>query len=299
MPLDIESILAQIGVVVTRQDGEEYWALCPQHRQRTGKDDSHPSWSMNAGTFAHHCFSCGYSGNLTSLYRDLMGDVPDDLEWEVAKTSMQSTLERIDREEVVSGPNISEWALKQYHDVPARLLELRKLARASIDLYGIRWNREDRCWVIPIRTVEGDLLGFQFRQKGLVLNHPKGMEKASTLFGLHHLLEHPRIAVVESPLDAVRLHGVGAPAVATFGASVSDEQVDLLARHYRFIVVAMDNDPPGIRSSFYLRSALKKRGCVAVDFDYTGLAAKDPGDVESDEALLKAWNRSNSLNLIP
>lgn len=298
MPLDIETILSQIGVTVTRQDGEEYWALCPLHLQRTGKEDAHPSWSMNADTFAHHCFSCGYSGNLASLYRDLMGDVPDDLEWEVAKASFQSTLQRVEAEEPTEGPNISEWALRQYTDLSDRLLTLRRLKRESVDFFGIRWNKDDRCWVIPIRTPDGTLLGFQFRQKGLVLNHPAGMEKAKTLFGIHLYLHEPRITVVESPLDAVRFQGVGVAAVSTFGASVSDEQVELLSRNYRYITVAMDNDSPGIRSSFYLRRALQRRGCAVTDFSYDGLAVKDPGDVQSDEDLRNAWNRSNSLIVV-
>jgi len=140
-------------------------------------------------------------------------------------------------------------------------------------------------------------MGFQFRQKGIVLNHPSGMEKSKTLFGLHLFKNESQITLVESPLDAVRFYNVGVPAVSSFGASISTEQVDLMARNFRIVILALDDDPAGRRSNEIIHRMLKKRGCVVLDFDYKGLGVKDPGDVESDTDLLNAWNRSISMNL--
>lgn len=295
MSLDVESILREIGVEVTKDDGTEFFAKCPMHLARTGKEDRHPSWSLNGDTFAHHCFSCGYSGNLSSLYRDLTGDVPENLEWEIAKTSLIASVAREERRPEPVGPSVDEWTLSRYGDLPQPLLDRRHLLRESVDFFGIRWDNTDRCWVIPIRTPDGELLGFQFRQKGIVLNHPKGMEKSSTLFGMHLYRTESRVAVVESPLDAVRFRNIGVPAVSTFGASVSERQISLLARHFRLIVLAMDNDAAGQNAARYLRWNLRKLGCNTFDFCYDGLDAKDPGDVGSDAALRKAWTASTSL----
>lgn len=295
MSLDLASVLIQIGVEVTRENGDEYFAKCPQHLARTGKEDQHPSWSINGTTFAHHCFSCGYSGNLSSLYQDLTGEVPEALEWEIAKTSVIASVQRTERPVERSGPSVDEWTLSRFRDLPDALLERRHLLRSSVDRLGVRWDPEQRCWVIPVRTPDGVLLGFQFRQKGIVLNHPKGMEKASTLFGMHLYQNESRITVVESPLDAVRFANIDVPAVSTFGASVSDTQISLLARHFRQIVLALDNDPAGHNATKFLRWSLRKLGCNTFDFRYDGLDAKDPGDVASDAELRKAWTSSNSI----
>lgn len=298
MSLDVESILHSLDISVIRERGDELIAKCPMHFQRTGTEDAHPSWSINAKTYVHHCFSCGYSGTLNMLYRDVRGEVPEDLEWELSKQSVLSTLQKTDSKRDPVSTSVNEWSLRNYSDVPDRLLARRHLTREAIDFFGIRWDSVTKVWVIPIRTPQGDLMGFQFRQKGTVINHPPGMEKSSTLFGLHLFMEHSKITIVESPLDAVRLYAVGIPAVSSFGASVSSVQVGLLARHYQQIVSAMDNDAAGSRATLFLQRELTRLGSSVLPFDYSGLAAKDPGDVESDDLLLRAWRRSAALRLI-
>lgn len=300
MSLDLETILYSIGVNVIKESGDELVAKCPMHLQRTGKEDGNPSWSINSRSYAHHCFSCGYSGSLVSLYRDLVGDPPEDLEWELSKQSVVASLnkEKEAKESHYEGPNIDEWSLSQYVDVPQRLIERRHLLRSSVDHFGIRWDKQQKVWVIPVRTPSGHLMGYQFRQKGIVLNHPAGMEKSKTLFGIHLFTNESRITIVESPLDAVRFYNIGVPAVSSFGAAVSKDQLDLLARNFRSVVCAMDNDAAGSRSKEILHRSLKKRGCVVTDFNYFGLDAKDPGDVVSDEQLLKAWHSGISLGLV-
>lgn len=297
MQLDVESVLHSLGIEVIREYGDEVLGKCPLHLQRTGKEDRHPSWSINVKTYVHHCFSCGYSGTLSSLYRDLTGEVPEDLEWELSKKSLLASIE-VKKEQTFEGPKVNEWVLNNYTDVPSRLLARRNVSRESIDRFEVKWDSESKAWVIPIRGKTGELMGFQFRQKGTVINHPPGMEKSKTLFGFHLFANESRITVVESPLDAVRLNDVGVPAVSSFGASVSLDQVELLARNFRYVVAAMDNDEPGRRANGFLRKSLVHRGCVVFDFDYVGLEAKDPGDVEDNAVLRDAWDRSVSLNMI-
>jgi DNA primase len=296
MSLDVESILHSIGVEVLREYGDELLGKCPMHVARTGKEDRNPSWSVNTKTYVHHCFSCGYSGSLTSLYRDLVGDVPENLEWELSKQSLLASVDKPVRVES-TGPAVNEWVLNNYVDLPDKLMTSRKLTREAVDHFGIKWDTNNKVWVIPVRTPGGDLMGFQFRQKGIVLNHPPGMSKSTTLFGMNLFSQESRITIVESPLDAVRLYGVGIPAVSSFGAAVSADQLNLLSRNFRYVVSAMDNDPPGMQANEIIKKVLTRRGCVFFKFDYTGLTAKDPGDVESDTELVDAWRRSISLNM--
>ena len=69
----VVNVLVDLGITSIEQ-GDELWAQCPQHKERTGREDKNPSWSINKDTGAHFCFSCGYKGSLHNLVRDLRGD---------------------------------------------------------------------------------------------------------------------------------------------------------------------------------------------------------------------------------
>jgi len=308
--IDIESVLYDLHIVVHHVIEDELWAVCPMHLVRTGKADTHPSWSINRNTLAHHCFSCGYSGGLNGLYEDVSGTVPEDLEWEIQKAGLLASVDNSAVPRTTSttggsdgflpfsaGPPVNEWELGRYAEVPERLLELRHLKRSAVDAFGIRWDRDRKAWVLPMRTPDGTLMGWQCRQKGTFLNHPEGIAKSETLFGLHHQRDESRMAIVESPLDAVRLFGLGIPAVSTMGAWVSKAQVKLLKYHFWLIVSAMDNDAAGRNANERLLRSFHGYDTVLFVFDYDGLPGKDPGDVEDDDLLQAAWDRTLSFGL--
>jgi DNA primase len=301
MQLDVEGVLEELGVTVLRETGDELLGKCPMHLARTGKEDRHPSWSINTSTYLHHCFSCGYSGSLTSLYRDLVGEPPEELEWELSKQSVRASL---DKSVPVEAPVVErddldtlEWMYSTYAPVPDRLLARRMVTRDAADFYGVRWDKEQKCWVFPVSDPDGRLMGFQYKAKGFFRNYPAGLEKARTLFGLFEMKAFSRITVVESPLDAIRLYGLGIPTLATMGAGVSAEQIKLLTLNYRHVIAAMDNDDAGARANSYLANTLRRAGCVVMVFNYSGLDAGDPGDVKSNKALQDAWHRTVTLNL--
>lgn len=304
--LDIVDILADAGVRQIKEGEKEISALCPMHKERVGREDSHASWSINRHTYVHHCFSCGYSGTLVGLLIDLQGYAPEDIEAEIAKSTFLRTMDKIEqkqREPEEERPP-TEWELANIlTDVPDRLLHLRRLQRHAVDAYGVRWDPERKSWVLPIYHPDGPLMGVQYRQKGSVINAPTGMNKAITLFGFPQmrLLSSVWITLVESPLDAVRLYGLGIPALASFGAWVSDDQVTLLARNFRRVLLALDNDKVGKQATDQMRFNLRKRSVPHALFRYQGLLtadgaiAKDIGDVASDAAILAAYNESKKV----
>lgn len=251
---------------------------------------------MNRHTFVHHCFSCGYAGTLTGLLIDLQGYAPDDIETMVKASTLASNIKKIEqKQEEPERRAATEWEMANVlTDVPERLLSLRHLSLEAANTYGVRWDSTLRSWVLPIRDPQGTLLGAQYRQKGNVLNLPQGLEKSVTLFGFCEMRHHNRVALVESPLDAVRLYGLGIPAVSSFGAWVSPTQVELLARNFTSVVMMLDNDKAGKEATAHTAEALRRRGTVAIPFSYRGMDAKDPGDVEDDSMLLANWEWSLS-----
>jgi hypothetical protein len=296
--IDLPAILAEAGVLNIRVGEKEIAASCPMHYSRVGHIDRHASWSINQFSYLHNCFSCNYSGTLTQLLVDLTGTAPPDLEEDLKRQTFLSRMAEPAQqilEPVV--PLLTDWALVHILlDVPQRLLDLRFLRRPAVDYYGVRWDPDDHRWVIPIRDPWGDLLGAQYRQKGAVFTLPEGIEKSTTLFGYREMQTHDAVALVESPLDAIRLYGLGIPAVSSFGAWLSVEQVKLLARSWSVVYVALDNDKTGRESTARLAPSLARAGCAPVIWRYDNIKDKDLGDAE-DGDVLRTWHLTSTLGL--
>lgn len=297
MTIDLAGILQNAGVRNLKDSSKEISGSCPMHAKRLGRTDRHASWSINKYTYLHNCFSCGYKGTLTGLLLDLTGSAPENIEAELARTSfLQKIADRVEQEP--EEPLLTDWSLHNLLlDVPDQLLSRRHLRRHAIDEYEVRWDSNRKCWVLPIRTISGEIIGAQYRQRGSVLTLPKSVEKSKTLFGIFQMKKHDIVALVESPLDAVRLYGLGIPAVASLGAWVSVEQCRLLSRNFGRVVVALDNDIPGRQASETTLKLLRKLGSPAIPFSYRGIAEKDVGDVESDSVITDAWRRTLRMGL--
>ena len=301
-PIDLLRYLTDAGIERLHAGRKEIGGACPAHVKRTGHPDIHPSWSINRQTYLHYCHSCGYKGTLTSLLVDLLGAAPEDLEIQLHEQSFLRKMAevRADPTEVLEPVlNLTEWGLLNLmKDVPRRLLESRWLKRPAIDRYGVRWNAETRQWVLPLRSPGGQLLGAQYRQTGSVLTLPAEVEKSTTLFGYSIMSQHDWVALVESPLDAVRLLGLGINAVSSLGAWISAEQIRLLARTFTTIYMALDDDEAGHRGAEIATRMLRKQGAAVVAWSYHNLVdedgkkAKDVGDVPDDNALLASWQHT-------
>lgn len=301
--MNLREMLETAGIQGLRESSKQIHGRCPMHLKRTGREDRHPSWAVNKSTFIHGCWSCGYSGTLVSLLVDLTGSAPVDLEDSLRQDSFLRKMaeNRANADALLAPvtPILTEWALVNVMKaVPSKLLALRWLKREAIDVYQVRWDSDTRQWVLPLWDTRGSLLGAQYRQKGSVYTLPEGMNKSVTFFGYPQVKEFDYAVLVESPLDAVRLFGLGIPAFSTLGAWVHQEQVRLMARLFSYIVLALDNDKAGHDAEAVVIPMLKKAHCPAVKWDYTDLVdergepAKDVGDVPDDDALLGAWDRT-------
>ena len=107
-----------------------------------------------------------------------------------------------------------------------------------------------RCCV-PIHNADGDLIAYAGRYLGTDPGQPKwlmpkGFEKAQVLFNAHRVAGAGSVVLVEGFFDAIRLHGLGIPAVALMGTAISAAQVALLREiGVRRAVVLMDSDAEG------------------------------------------------------
>lgn len=291
-PGDVETVLARLHIDGI-QRGDNITASCPMHSFVKGVEDANPSWGIHVSTGLHNCFSCGYKGNLLTLVSDYLdlGGIEEaklwlnqllEVDWEFLSQQLEEA-----RRTHYSVPRLvpmSEGRLGIFDEVPEWAAKDRKLTVDSCNHFGIRWRSTDSTWIIPIRTEEGQLLGWQ--EKGHLtrkfFNRPPGVAKSKTLFGLHKW-EGSQMIVVESPLDVVRLHTMGIDGgVAIYGAVSSADQIKLMRRSEK-LIIALDNDDTGRESTKTLTAELRKQGMEYWKFNYNGYNVKDIGDMLESE----------------
>jgi hypothetical protein len=302
---ELVDALQELGVEVRRITGDEINARCPVHVKHKGRESDGYSWYMNVETGLWQCFTCGARGNLNILLSELAAD-PAQM-WNIQRDMIASGLHRMTYgEEDRPEPEVQvDWvAFGQFAPLPAAMLELRGLSAEAAQRYGIRWDTETKRVIQPFIAPNGALMGWQAKKQSTKQfeNTPEGVHKSDTLFGIERVV-HTTGLLLESPLDVVRWHTVMADApvsaVSSFGASVSDTQIELLNERFDRLILALDNDPAGITETLRLAGQGKYPVLLAMRhplryWDYKGTKAKDIGDM-TDEEIRDGYQRVSPL----
>lgn len=278
---ELETILTDIGLDVTRSTSKEIWAHCPNPANHN-RGDRNASWSVNVDTGAHFCFSCGFRGSLRYLIEFVTGEVPRDLDVTIKRSATRRHLESAQAKRdggvvVESEPEIfvSERQLATFESVPDYYCHKRALNPEDADLFGVRWDPDNERYIIPVRSFDRKLLGWQAKGHKYFRNVPEGMKKSASLFGLDVFMG-PRAILVESPLDAVRLQSAGIEGgLASYGAHVSDDQMALLIDSAETIVLALDHDDAGRTSMLRLINLYRRQ----VRLKIVRYRPEDPKDI--------------------
>lgn len=310
-PADLESAVAALGIIIRRADENEINGYCPMHFRRTGKQDAHPSWSVNRHSGVHGCFSCGYAGNFLGLVMDLKfrNNAFAAARWirrfgvdlQGAVDSLRVWDERHEQPEPAQESHDLAVRFAMYVDPPAPALAHRRATLESARHYGVRWDPERENWILPIREEDRTLIGWQIKAEDgrFFRNFPAGVKKGVTLFGLDVFPEGDPAVLVESPLDVVRLHSAGySGGLATFGSKWTDAQLRLVCERTDELVCAFDNDDSGHQAiEALIRGDRKKqrKGWVGRMpstwlLSYRGTNAKDIGDM-TDREIERALGR--------
>jgi len=287
---DLSDLLTAIGIDVVKA-GQEIKARCPVHVKRTGKEDNNPSFYINAESGLWLCYSCGAKGNLPHLISEMTGMHSEDPE--IALMIMNHGVNQLETVKWEKVPTIDNSMYFHYTDVPAKYLRSRNITPQAAREYGVRWNEDNGSWIIPIISPEGELLGWQEKATSFVKNHPKGIKMRHTLFGIERL-SSKTVVLVESPLDVIRFASSfdGMQCLASFGASITQEQLRLLFGVADKVIVALDNDKAGINSAkqIFKSMPLIKQGIHWLHYKHT--SAKDIGDMTDEEVEVAISNAS-------
>lgn len=123
----------------------------------------------------------------------------------------------------------------------------RGIGEENITTLKLGYDTSLNAIVIP-HFWRGKLVGWQRRNLGAGPKYvsTEGMPKETTIYNQRP--EHDRPLIVESPMSAVR-HAHAVPIQATFGASITDQQIAAIMKdHPEGVVFWMDNDPGGWRA---------------------------------------------------
>lgn len=302
----MERVLERLNIQVINIRGSEILALCPGHKEITGKEDHNPSWWINAETGAHICFSCGFKGSLWSLIatsqnlKDANGllDYADAKDWlylSFDNIQLGTPDEDVEQESIFKEvTQITESRLALFTYPPEYALKARGFTLAGAEKHQLLWDTAHSNWISVIRDpYSNKLLGWQ--EKGFsrryFRNYPTGVEKSTTLFGLNRY-QGGRMIVVESPLDVVRLESVGITGgVSTYGSIISNVQLELI-KDADEIVFALDNDESGINAS----KKMLEQNFEAWFFNYAHTEMKDIGAMSRLEILTGLDNAKHSVH---
>lgn len=128
--------------------------------------------------------------------------------------------------------------------------------------------------MFPIFNTMGQVLGFGGRslkeQEPKYMNSPESSlyHKGSVLYGLHGaqatVREKNAVLVVEGYFDLLALHQDGIRnAVAVLGTALTTDQIDILKRHTRNLILVFDGDLAGKKASFRNLDELLERDIPA------------------------------------
>ena len=316
--LDIDLLEDALGMEVVKEMGDEDICRCPLPSH--DGVDSNPSFSINRVKLVYHCFACGVGGNVIDLVARVL-DVDYEDAYKFCKTYDDKNFDRDDPfafgrklETIFSSqhdkrkyaplPRFNKEILKRWISCPTDYFTNRGLSEEVIAKYSLGYDLSHKradytgpAAIIP-HFFEGALVGYQERwidndrPKSIPkYTNTKGFPKAETLFGYDFVVGNTSapVIVVESALTAVYLDRLGYSSVATFGATVTDEQIRLLRSFSWGVTLAFDNDSAGHGARDMVSERLRKTLPIHILDDF-GENKADLNDLNAEEVAILVEN---------
>lgn len=241
----IKNALVKSGVRVASEISSHFIVYCIYH-----SNHATPSGEVDKETGLFYCFSCQATTDLPHLIMRagkmsyfqalrLIGDNDYDI---VELINKNLAVE----EEVPFDQSVVDRLHSQVWGEGSEYLHSRNISDRAIQAFQLGFSENQNMVTIPIHTPSGTLAGFVGRSiEGKRFKNNRGLQKSRLLFNLHRVWTSSSVYVVESSFDAIRLWQVGVPSVATLGASISNEQIELLKRSFDDITIIPDSDQAG------------------------------------------------------
>lgn len=247
--IDIRSILIQMGIQF-QDKGTYLKASCPN----PAHEDKHPSWRIKTSPpYFHHCFSCGFGGNIYSLKRKLgMSQIslPP-----MSDSLFYGTTRRDQDKPVDSKMSISGYPVDPFEKEESILYCRRKsISNKFADRYGVKYSPLTRInetvfsrrLCIPIFE-DNKMINIEGRS--VIGSTPKVLypkrSRRNTLFDIDNLDRSKTLYVTEGITHLPKLFELGYRNItSTLGAIITPRQLGLLSE-FKDIVIIPDKDEAG------------------------------------------------------
>lgn len=295
----IENALLEYPEVIV--NGTEYKIYCPNASiGHFGGVDNNPSFSVNIEKKVGYCFSCGYTlgeSGLSKLFN-----------LEIVEEDAVATLKRIRNSfNTKYEPIAKTTAMPLMPPAIKWKGEFREFSEEFLTSFGALHctigKYADRI-IFPI-YINDQLLGFDSRAlerhiRVCTKSNPKYLRNFGFNSKEHGLypydkisLYSPFLVVCEGIFHALRCHQYGIPAVCIFGAKAwtIKKLSQLLKKHPRELIIAMDNDDAGKSAEKEIVESCKGLVKVSVISKELLVDGKDLADLTKEELEHSIKNR--------
>ena len=296
-PDQIGEILSVCGVSIGSELDTHYLVFCPFHYNKNT-----PACEVDKEKGLFICFSCGERGTLL----DLVMRTTNRNYFEASRV-ISTAAKSIDfaakiEKEIVIKEEFEKFDLDLIERLNSDLLssnnaldyfKSRGIHLDAIKYYKLGYSEKQNMVTVPIYSHTDICVGFVGRSvEGKSFKNSTGLPRNKVLFNLNNS-KFSDLVIVESSFDAIRLWQLNIPAVATLGANLGKNQLGLLNKYAKKIILAMDQDEAGKKLMDNLYNGIKGIPIMTLEVP-DGL--KDIGDM-NDKEIVYAYNNLKSLDL--
>jgi DNA primase len=260
-----------------------------------------PSFVVDFSKGLYFCFnpSCDARGTLLDLVKEIthrndFESIRFILNHKKSSSDVLDELEEI----LEDRPEFEEFSRETIQKLHAELLQSqeakeyfysRGINDESIEKFNLGYSSNQEMVTVPLTSPDGMVVGIIGRStQGKAFKNSQNLPRNKTLFNLSSAKKHGgKIIICESSFDAILINQAGFPnVVATLGAHLSKEQIQLLNRYSSSIIIMTDADSAGRKLGENIARQLNNKEILWGVQDYDTIyphGAKDAGELTPEE----------------
>lgn len=304
-------LLVTLGIEVSSQTARHYLCLCPFH-----ENNDSPAFEIDKVSGLWLCFSsaCGAKGNLTQLVERIQGGRVPELNRVLKKMNQDKSL-RSDVEQelanLLGGDEPTEDWEKILENVDVdynspnwetrlQYLVERGFLKSTLQSFEVGYSNSKQRIVIPVRDEAFRLVGLIGRatdpNKQPKYLYSDNMPKRGILFNLCHAKTYKDVIIVEGSVDCMSVYQAGFPnVVAALGSSFSENQADLVNRHFVDVIIFADDDEAGRGLGRQIVDKCPRRNLYFAQYSN---GKKDPGEMTTEEIRYAIENKRSHVEVM-
>ncbi len=261
--VSIQMVLDHYNINWLRKNKDEMRGRCPIHQ---GEGDR--TFHVNLTKEAFHCFSCHARGNVLDLVAAMehcsVRDAALKLQaWFAVGESGSPKAEAAEEENnqadetEATGPINPPLPFQLRVDPGHEYGLSRGVSQETLEYFGaglcVSKGTFAGRFVIPLHDAQGQLVGYAGRSvddsqpRYLFPSSDRGFHKKFLLFNMHRVLDSQAdlVIVLEGFFGCFKVRQAGYLGISLLGSSLSIEQEELIAQHFKNVVLLFDGDEAG------------------------------------------------------